>query len=108
MEIIVAVLIFVSFLVSASCGLGGSLILIPALTLLFGIKESIIISSILLGLNNLVKVYFFRQHIRFKPILWIMLFIFAGSALGAVLLLRIDEKIVAFILLGHVIFSFFF
>ncbi|MEJ7737900.1 MAG: sulfite exporter TauE/SafE family protein [Chitinophagaceae bacterium] len=108
MEVIVAILIFVSFLVSASCGMGGSLILIPALTLLFGIKESIIISSILLGLNNLVKVIFFRQYIRFRPILWIMLFIFAGAGIGAVLLLSINEKVVAVILLVHVIFSFFF
>jgi uncharacterized membrane protein YfcA len=108
MEIVVAVLIFVSVLVSSSCGLGGSLILIPALTLLFGIKESIIISSILLGLNNLVKVYFFRHHIRLRPIVWIIVFIFFGVILGAGILLRIDEKVVGIILLIHVLFSFFF
>src|SRR5688500_7325702 len=108
MELVVAILIFISFLVSASCGLGGSLILIPSMSLLFGIKESIVISSLLLALNNMVKVYFFRQHIRLLPVLGILVCIMVGAAIGALLLLRIDEKIIAPLFVLHVIFSFVF
>ena len=108
MELVVALLIFVSFLLSASCGLGGSLILIPSLSILFGIKESIIISSLLLAMNNLVKVCLFRKSIQLLPVGGLLVCIAGGASLGALLLLKMDEKLITPIFILHVVFSFIF
>ncbi|MFB3051273.1 MAG: sulfite exporter TauE/SafE family protein, partial [Acidimicrobiia bacterium] len=46
----------VSFMISASAGLGGSLILVPTLALVLGTKEGVALSALLLAANNVVKV----------------------------------------------------
>jgi uncharacterized membrane protein YfcA len=100
------ILIFISFLVSASCGLGGSLILIPGLSWILGIKEGIVMSSLLLGLNNLVKLFFYRKEIRCRPSFQLLFLMLAGTALGALLMLKANSKLLSLFLFVHVLLSF--
>jgi uncharacterized membrane protein YfcA len=91
-EILLAVSIAgLAFMLSASAGLGGSLILIPAMILLVGAKEGIAISAVLLGCNNLAKVIVYRRTIPIKLSLVIFLMTVLGAAVGANLLLRMPE-----------------
>lgn len=48
---------------SASAGLGGSLILVPLLALTVGTKEGIALAALLLAANNLVKLVAYRGTI---------------------------------------------
>ncbi|CAA9282739.1 MAG: hypothetical protein AVDCRST_MAG93-3301, partial [uncultured Chloroflexia bacterium] len=52
-----------AFTISAAAGLGGSLILVPALALVLGTKEGVALAALLLALNNVVKVFAYRQTI---------------------------------------------
>lgn len=106
MEALVFILIFLSFLVSASAGMGGSLLLIPTLSYFIGIRDGIIISALLLGLNNCVKIIAFRKYIRFKTISWLMLFMLLGAIPGSLLMMAINEQLLAVILFGNIIFAF--
>ncbi len=94
-------------MLSASCGLGGSLLLIPTLTLLLGVKEGIVLSSILLGLNNVVKTFYYRHHIKLKASLFLLLPMIIGSAIGALLMVQLNSKLLGFFLLAHICISFF-
>lgn len=76
-----------SFLLSASAGLGGSLILVPALCLVLGTKQGVALAAVLLGLNNLAKVIVFRDSIPIRRVLWVVAATAVGSALGARLMI---------------------
>jgi uncharacterized membrane protein YfcA len=80
-SVIVVTVAGLSFLLSASAGLGGSLILVPALCLVLGTKEGVALAAVLLGLNNLAKVVAYRNSIPIRRVLWVA----AATALGAVL-----------------------
>ena len=45
-----------AFTLSASAGLGGSLILVPALSLLLGAKQGVALAALMLAANNVFKV----------------------------------------------------
>ena len=105
--IITGLLIFIAFLVSASCGLGGSLILIPGLSWILGIKEGIVVSAVLLGSNNLVKLFFYRKDIRLRPSLRLLVCMVAGAIGGALLMMQADPKLLSLFLLFHILLSFF-
>lgn len=107
MTIFIAVIIFLSFLVSSSCGLGGSLILIPVLSAVLGIKEGIVVASILLGINNLVKVFFFRRGIKLKPISFLLVLMIAGTVIGSFLMLKADTNFLTGFLIFHLLLAFF-
>ena len=70
MDPIVAALTLVavaaSFAVSASAGLGGSLILVPTLALVLGTKEGVAMAALLLAGNNVVKVIAYRRSLPFR------------------------------------------
>lgn len=106
MEALVYILIFLSFLISASAGMGGSLLLIPTLSYFIGVRDGIIISSILLGLNNCVKIIVFRKYIRIKNIVYLLLFMLIGAIAGSLLMMKIEEDILAVILFINIIFAF--
>jgi hypothetical protein len=95
-EIAVLVLLFagLSFTLSASAGMGGSLILVPALSLLLGAKQGIALSALLLTGNNLAKLAVYRRTVPLKAILEVLVLLVAGSILGARLLLAAPEHIV--------------
>ncbi len=106
MEIVACIVIFLSFLLSASCGLGGSLLLIPMLSLVLGVKEGIVLSSLLLGLNNIVKALYYRQYIRWKQTLWLLLPMAGGAAIGAVAMVHMQADWLGYFMAMHIIVSF--
>ena len=83
-----------SFLLSASAGIGGSLILVPALSLLLGAKQGIALSSLLLAGNNVAKLLAYRRTIPIRAAFVVLALTIAGSALGARLMLAAPERLV--------------
>ncbi|HUP16088.1 MAG TPA: TSUP family transporter [Acidimicrobiia bacterium] len=88
------VAIFISFVISASAGLGGSLLLVPALVLVLGPKEGVALAALLLGVNNLVKVIAYQATLPLRRALPIVVMISVGAWLGASLLVRTSDQIV--------------
>jgi uncharacterized protein len=75
-----------AFFVSASAGLGGSLVLVPVLTLALGAKEGISLAALLLAGNNLVKLWAYRQVLPLRAAAVVTLCTFVGALLGSWLL----------------------
>ena len=92
MEILAAVgvlvLIYASFTVSASAGLGGSLLLVPTLALFLGTKEGVALAALLLASNNVMKIIAYRRSLPFYAATGITVLIVFGAALGSTVLLR--------------------
>jgi uncharacterized membrane protein YfcA len=88
------VAVTVSFLVSASAGLGGSLILVPALALVLGTKEGVALAALLLAANNVVKVIAYRRTLPIRKSIWVILLVSAGAWVGARLLVSAPEDLV--------------
>ena len=84
----------VSFTVSASAGLGGSLILVPILALILGTKEGVALAALLLALNNVVKVIAYRKSLPFRQALVVIVLVAIGAVIGARLLVAAPEEIV--------------
>lgn len=84
----------VSFMISASAGLGGSLILVPTLALVLGTKEGVALSALLLAANNVVKVIAYRKTLPFRKAFVVIVLIALGAALGARLLVAAPENLV--------------
>ena len=85
---------FIAFTVSASAGLGGSLVLIPILVILFGVKQGIALAALLLAANNVAKVIAYRNVVPFKATALVVLMTIVGAALGARLLIAAPETLV--------------
>lgn len=106
MEVLAYLLIFVAFVVSASAGMGGSLLLLPVLSFLLGFNEGVVLSSILLGLNNVFKLIAFFKHLVWRNVLPLLCSISIGSALGAFLFLKMSSNVVAILLLINIVVTF--
>jgi len=76
---------------SASAGLGGSLVLVPLLALAIGTKEGVALAALLLAANNLVKLVAYRGSIPWMKSLVVLVLVVIGSALGAALLVAAPE-----------------
>ncbi|MFD6887429.1 TSUP family transporter [Streptomyces sp. NPDC059957] len=83
-----------AFTLSASAGFGGSLILVPTLALVLGTKSGVALAALLLGANNLVKVFAYRATLPFRKALVVIVLVAAGSFLGAKLLVSAPERAV--------------
>jgi uncharacterized membrane protein YfcA len=83
-----------AFTVSAAAGLGGSLILVPALALVLGAKEGIALAALLLALNNVVKVIAYRRTIPLRASAAVVVLTVLGAAVGASLLVRASEALI--------------
>ncbi|MCH8065973.1 MAG: sulfite exporter TauE/SafE family protein [Chloroflexi bacterium] len=83
-----------SFFVSASAGLGGSLILVPTLALALGTKQGIALAALLLSGNNLVKVFAYRRSLPFRAAALVAFLTAVGAALGARLLIAVPEAVI--------------
>jgi uncharacterized membrane protein YfcA len=92
--VLAAIAIAVSFAVSASAGLGGSLVLVPTLALIMGTKEGVALAALLLGANNLVKVFAYRETLPFQRAGVVVILIAVGAAIGARLLVAAPESLV--------------
>ncbi|MDP9999764.1 MULTISPECIES: sulfite exporter TauE/SafE family protein [Pseudarthrobacter] len=76
---------------SASAGLGGSLVLVPMLALAIGTKEGVALAALLLAANNLVKLVAYRGTIPWRKSLIVLVLVVIGSVLGAALLIAAPE-----------------
>lgn len=87
-------LVAVSFLVSATVGLGGSLVLIPTLTVALGAKEAIPLAALLLGLNNGMKLAGYRRTVPWRAAVGVVAALSVGAAIGARALVAAPEWLV--------------
>ena len=95
LALIVPIGISASFFVSASAGLGGSLVLVPLLTLVLGAKEGVAVAALLLGANNLVKLCAYRQVLPLVSTASLLGCTIVGSFVGAQLLVAAPEWLVS-------------
>ena len=93
--VLVLVAAAAAFTTSAAAGLGGSLILVPALALVLGTKEGIALAALLLALNNVVKVIAYRRTIPLAESAVVIVLTIVGSAVGAGLLVSAPESLVS-------------
>ena len=80
--------VYASFTVSASAGLGGSLLLVPTLALFLGTKEGVALAALLLASNNVAKIVAYRETLPFRKAAPIVALIMLGAALGSTLLVN--------------------
>ena len=90
----VLILVYFSFAVSASAGLGGSLLLVPTLALFLGTKEGVALAALLLASNNVMKIVAYRQTLPFRKAALIVVLLVIGAALGSTLLVNAPTSIV--------------
>ena len=89
--IVVLALVYAAFTVSASAGLGGSLLMVPTLALFLGSKEGVALAALLLASNNVMKIVAYRHTLPFRKAAVIVLLIVLGAAIGAKLLVGAPE-----------------
>ncbi|CAN5177690.1 hypothetical protein BH18ACT4_BH18ACT4_01370 [soil metagenome] len=95
-----------AFVLSASAGWGGSLILVPVLALLLGEKEGVALASLLLAGNNVVKVGAYRANLPFRQAAVVVVVTSLGALIGARLLVASPEELVALAVVAAVVASF--
>ncbi len=88
-----------SFTLSASAGLGGSLVLVPSLSLLMGAKQGIALGALLLGANNVAKVVVYRRWVPLRTSFWVIALTVIGAAVGARLLVSSPDRLVAIVVI---------
>ncbi len=91
MSLFVLPVVFVAFLLSACVGMGGSLILIPALALIIGGKPAVILGALLLAGNNVAKVIVYAKTIPVRKSALLVLATVIGGYGGASLLVAAPE-----------------
>lgn len=84
-----------AFTLSASAGLGGSLILVPGLVLLLGAKKGVALAALLLAGNNIAKVIAYRTVIPLRAAAAVLALTVAGAVLGAGLLVAAADSLVS-------------
>ena len=84
----VLLVIYVSFTISASAGLGGSLLMVPTLALFLGTKEGVALAALLLASNNIMKMIAYRETLPFRKAAGLAVMIVIGATLGSMLLVN--------------------
>ncbi len=84
-----------AFALSATAGLGGSLLLVPGLSLLFGAKAGVALSALLLMAHNAIKLFVYRATVPWGGIARVVVAAAVGAWIGARLLLAAPEAWVA-------------
>tara|TARA_B100000686_G_C16464580_1_gene798869 strand:- start:134 stop:835 length:702 start_codon:yes stop_codon:yes gene_type:complete len=107
MMILIFIFAALSFMLSASAGLGGSLILVPSIAMVFGTKQGIALASLLLACNNIFKVIAYHRTIPVKAAAGVVLLTILGAGLGAKLLVDAPEQWVHLVVIAIFIFTFF-
>ncbi len=87
----VLIMTFLAFTLSASAGLGGSLILVPAMAMMLGPKSGIAMASAMLALNNVGKVIAYRRDIPIGAAGLVILMTIIGSMVGASVIIQAPE-----------------
>jgi uncharacterized membrane protein YfcA len=91
---LVLALVFSSFVVSASVGLGGSLLMVPTLVVALGTKEGVALAALLLAANNVFKVATYRRTVPWRACAVVVVCTAVGAGLGARLLVGAPEAVV--------------
>jgi len=102
----IALLAALSFVLSSSAGMGGSLILVPLLSLTIGTKEGVALAALLLGGNNVVKAVLYRKSIPLRASGAIVAATLVGAAMGASLFMAAAEEIVTCLLISVIVATF--
>ena len=89
--LIVLALVYVSFVISASAGLGGSLLMVPTLALFLGSKEGVALAALLLAGNNVMKIVAYRRTLPFRAAAVIIVLVVVGAAVGSMLLVNASD-----------------
>lgn len=89
--IVVLALVYAAFTISASAGLGGSLLMVPTLALYLGSKEGVALAALLLASNNVMKIAAYRRTLPFRASAVIVVLIVIGAAIGSTLLINAPE-----------------
>lgn len=103
---LVLVAVLVSFVVSSSAGLGGSLVLVPTLVVVMGPREGIALAALLLAANNVVKVVAYRATLPVARSLVVVVATMGGVALGARLLVTLPETVVVLAVAASLVVAF--
>lgn len=92
-EVVAAIaLAAAAFTLSSSAGLGGSLILVPGMSMLLGPKEGVAVASLLLAVNNVAKVAAYRRTVPIRAAAVIAAATAVGAAVGARLLVAAPDR----------------
>lgn len=89
--IFVLALVYAAFTVSASAGLGGSLLMVPTLALFLGSKDGVALAALLLASNNVMKIIAYRATLPFRKTALIVVLIVIGAGVGAKFLVDAPE-----------------
>ncbi len=87
----VLVLVWSAFAVSASAGLGGSLVMVPTLALFLGSKEGVALAALLLASNNVFKIAAYRRTLPFRAAALVVVLVIVGAAIGSSLLVAAPD-----------------
>ncbi len=90
--LILVLVVPLSFVLSSAAGLGGSLILVPALIMALGVKQGVALAALLLAVNNLAKLGTYRRTLPVREALLIAVAVMLGAAVGASLMLQAPES----------------
>ncbi|OAT39236.1 sulfite exporter TauE/SafE family protein [Proteus myxofaciens] len=90
--IAVILLAILSGTISGVVGTGSSILLIPALTYVFGAKEAVPIMALASVIGNLSRIYLWRHSIQFKPLAYYLSSAVPAVILGANTLWVMSEK----------------
>ena len=89
-----------SFLVSASVGLGGSLLMVPTLVLALGAREGVALAALLLACNNILKVVAYRKSIPWRSAFVVVALLSVGTLVGALALVHAPEPVIVVAVIG--------
>lgn len=103
--LVITLAIYAAFVVSASVGLGGSLVLVPVLVLAIGPKEGIALAALLLAANNVLKVYAYRATLPLRQSAVVLACTVVGIAAGAAVLTSAPERVVLVAVIAAVVVS---
>lgn len=103
--LLLVVAVPLAFFVSASAGLGGSLLMVPTMMLAFGTKEGVAMAALLLAANNVAKVAAYRRDIPWRDATAVVALTFVGVGVGAVLLVAAPERAVVLGVAAALIFT---
>ncbi len=95
----VLLLVYTSFTISASAGLGGSLLMVPTLALFLGPKEGVALAALLLASNNVMKIIAYRETLPFRRAAAIGTLVVIGATIGSTLLVNAPVWAVTFAVL---------
>lgn len=103
---LVLVAVVAAFVVSASAGFGGSLILVPTLALLLGTKHGAALAALLLAANNVVKVLAYRRTVPWRRAAVVVVMTAVGAAVGAFALVAASERVVTIAVIVSFVLAF--